>query len=248
MKFEIDPFDNYFASAMESEKELLDSNSDLVEALRTYHEFIVKCVFAEQESLSPIQCLLALHAFMIYLASIRVTFSGHAAATFPLFRTSLEASCYAFLIGETPDLQQIWMERNRTGDALKLCRREFTSAVKDTAEKIQTKSWVSESTEDWIKQAYDAAIDFGAHPNPRGIWPYVQFKENRPDGYVAVSLASIYGPKAPETSRCLIACLDYGLLLAVILVSCLEMPSEETVFGLTGLNQIKEKLTKAYFP
>ena len=38
MKFEIESFEKYFASAVETEKELLESESPLVAALRTYHD------------------------------------------------------------------------------------------------------------------------------------------------------------------------------------------------------------------
>ena len=79
MRFEIDPFENYFASATDTKKELLDSDSPLVAGLRTYHDFFVEYAFDEQLSMLPVQCLLTLHAFMMYLGSMRVTFSGHPA-------------------------------------------------------------------------------------------------------------------------------------------------------------------------
>ena len=185
---------------------------------------------------------------MLYLSSIRIAISGHGEAAFPLFRTALEASSYAFLIGERSQLQQIWLERNNTEETLRLCRKEFKLAIKDTASLIQKKSWATSNTADWIIQAYDAAIDFGAHPNPKAIWPYVQLDDDRPDGYVSISLTSIYGPTSHETSRMMIACLDFGQLIAVILTSCLEDPPEETLVELNELNDLKEAVIKHLFP
>ena len=248
MKFKIDPFEKYFESARETELNILESNLLLFDALRTYHGFFSGRLFTEHTSMSPVQCLLALHSFMLYFCSIRIAISGHRAATFPLFRTALEASSYAVLIGERPQLQQIWMERNHTPEALRLCRNEFRSAVKDAARIIQTKSWATARTADWVVQAYDAAIDFGAHPNPKAIWPYVRMDEDRPDGYISISLSGIYGPTSHETSTALLACLDYGLLIAVILTSCLEHPSNETLIELKELNDLKESLTEELFP
>ena len=72
--------------------------------------------------------------------------------------------------------------------------------------------------------------------------------EDRPDGYISISLASIYGPTSHETSRALLECLDYGLLIAVILTSCLEDPSNETLIDLNALNELKESLTEELFP
>ena len=242
MKFRLDPFDKYFASARETEKELLKAKSPLVAALRSYHDFFTEHLFTDKNSMSPVQGLLGFHAFMIYLCSIRVAISGHGAATFPLFRTALEASCYAFLFGETPELQGTWLERNSTGEALKLCRKKFNSAVKDTAKKIQEKSWIAPNTEDWINQAYDDVIDFGAHPNQKAILPYIQINEDRPDAYVSITLGGLYGATSIATSRSLLACLDYGLLIALILVSCLDEQSKDTIVALHRLNDLKEKI------
>ena len=242
MKFRLDPFDKYFASARETEKELLKAKSPLVTALRSYHDFFTEHLFTDKNFMSPLQGLLGLHAFMIYLCSIRVAISGHEAATFPLFRTALEASCYAFLVGETPELQGVWLERNSSEEALKLCRKNFNSAVKDAAKKIQEKSWIAPNTEDWINQAYDAVIDFGAHPNQKAILPYIQINEDRPDAYVGITLGGLYGATSLETSRSLLACLDYGLLIALILVSCLDEQSKDTIVALHRLNDLKEEI------
>lgn len=148
MKFQIDPFESYFESAREAELEILESNSPLLAALQTFHDFFVRRLFTEQTSMSAVQCLLALHSFLLYLSSIRIAISGHGAAAFPLFRTALESSSYAFLIGERSQLQQIWLERNNTEETLRLCRNEFTLAIKDTASLIQEKSWATSNTAD----------------------------------------------------------------------------------------------------
>ena len=247
MKFEMGSFDKYFAAAAETEKELLESASPFVEALRGYHRFFAEHVFAEQDRNSPVQCLLAMHAFMVYLGSLRVTFSGHASAAFPLFRTALESACDAFLIGEKANLEDVWLSRNRSAEALKSCRRAFVSAVKVAAASIQKKSWIGAGTEDWIRETYDAAIDFGAHPNPKSVWPYVAVDDEREDGHVAVSLTSLYGAKSHATSRCLVACLDYGLAIAVVLASCVDDPSDEVLLSIKEMNELKEMLVRECF-
>ena len=248
MKFEIEPsFDTYFTSAEETTREILNTDSPFVAALRTYHLFFVEHIFTEETTMSPIQAMLAMHCFMIYLSAIRVAISGHEAATFPLFRTALETSCYAFLIGETVDLERVWLQRHNTPEALKICRRKFTSAVNDTAKSIQAQDRISKGTEDWINQAYDAAIDFGAHPNPKSILPHIWIDEDRLDGHVGVNLAGLHSATSFEISRSLMACLDYGLLIALILVRCLEENSDADLIALNELNDLKEQLTGEHF-
>ena len=248
MKAKIEPFDNYFAAARDVEKELLDGEFPLVAGIRKYHDFFVDHVFSETNPLSPVPALLAMNAFMIFLSSIRVAMSGHGAAMFPLLRTALEASCYALLIGDSNEHREIWLKRDSTPEARKLCRRKFRSAVSDAAKRIQAKRWAGSNTEEWIKQAYDAAIDFGGHPNPMGVMPYVRANKDHPDGYHHISLAGVYGAESFETARCLLACLDVGLLIALILSNCRDEPCEDAVLALNRLNELKEELTKECFP
>ena len=237
MKAEIEPFDNYFVAAREVEQELLGGESPLMSGLRRYHAFFADHVFSATNPLSPVQGLLAMDAFMVFLSSIRVAMSGHGAAMFPLLRTALEASCYALLVGDSDELREIWLKRNSTPDAPKASKRTFRSAVADAAKRIQAKSWIASNTEAWIKQVYNEAIDFGAHPNPKGIWPYVRINEIRSDGYDHVSLASVYEADSIETARCLMACLDFGLLIALILSNCRDEPCEDAVIALNELNE-----------
>lgn len=248
MKTRIEPFDNYFAAARDTEEELLGGEFPLMAGIRKYHEYFVDHVFSETNPMSPVQALLAMNAFIIFLSSIRVAMSGHGAAMFPLLRTALEASCYALLIGDSDEHREIWLKRDSTPEARKLFKRKFGSAVPDAAKRIQAKSWIAPNTEAWIRQAYHEAIDFGAHPNPKGVMPYVRINKDRPEGYRLVSLAGVYEANSFETARCLMACLDFGLLVALILSNCRDEPSEDAVVTLNQLNELKEELTIECFP
>ena len=179
---------------------------------------------------------------------VRVAMSGLGAAMFPLLRTGLEASCYALLIGNSDEHREMWLKRDSTPEARKLCRIQFGSAVPDAAKRIQAKSWVAPNTEAWIKQAYDAAIDFGGHPNPRGVMPYVRANKDHADGYHHISLAGVYRAESFETARCLMTCLDVGLLIALILSNCRDEPCEDAVLAFNRLNELKEELTKECYP
>ena len=41
--------------------------------------------------------------------------------------------------------------------------------------------------------------------------------------------------------------LDYGLLMAVILTSCVDSPPRETLLGIVELNELKEALVRRCF-
>lgn len=249
MKFELHPsFDKYFIDADENTSELLASDSSLIAGLRQFYAFFVEELFTVELTMTPAQALLAMNAFMLYLSAIRVALSGHEAATFPLFRTALETASYSYLISTKPDLENIWLKRNASSEALKTCRKTFASAVKDAAKSIQAQDRVSEGTEKWINFAYDAAIDFGAHPNPRSVLPHIRFDHDRSDEHVGLSLIGLYSPTSFEASRSLMACLDYGLLIGLILVCSPKNQTDRLLIALGRLNSLKEDLTRDHFP
>lgn len=248
MKFELkSSLDSYFKDADESTNVSLNSDDELIGAIRIYYTFFVDELFIDKNQLKPFTAMMALNSFMLFLASVRVSLSGHEAATFPIFRTSLEAACYAFLIGEESETENVWLSRHKNEEALKACRRKFTSAVKDTAKKIETLDFISPGTREWINNAYDGAIDFGAHPNPRSVLPHMKIDEDRVDGYVGINLVGLHSPNSHEHNRSMMACLDYGLIVMLILICCVKPKSDDLILGFRRMNDLKEKLSVELF-
>ena len=248
MKFEFKPsFESYFEGADLITKVALNSNSELISAIRQYHAFFIDDLFVDNNNFPPIPAMLALNSFMLFLSAIRVSLSGHEAATFPLFRTALESSCYAYLIGNVTGYEEFWVNRNRSDNALKKCRGKFSSAVKDTAKRIQLMDFVSAGTEKWINDAYDGAIDHGAHPNPKSLFPHMHINEHRADDFVGVNLVGLHSCDSHPHNRSMMACLDYGLLIALVLVCSLEKKSDKLLLALNSLNELKEKLSVELF-
>lgn len=229
-------FDDYIASGDATTKALLQADSDLVKAIRTTHDFFAKELWAQGGGMSPIAMMAAMNAFMLYLAGVRVAMTGHAAAIFPLLRTALESACYAFLMSRNPDLERVWLDRHRDKAGLAACRKSFTSAVKDTAKGINA---IQADSGDIVLQAYEAAIDFGGHPNVRSVFGHVSVNDPGGDEY-HVNLAGLYGPEAREISQALVACLDFGQAIAIVLLRSLKDPTEDQGRALDALNDGKE--------
>jgi hypothetical protein len=128
-----------------------------------------------------------------------VALSGHPASTYPLFRASLEAACYAFIMSEDNALERVWNDRHDSEEASTKCRRRFTPAVKETA-RIFEDAQPEQGFADLITEAYQASIDFDAHPNPRSIYHHVRLSD-RAGGTQLVELIGLYSPDNFEVSR-----------------------------------------------
>lgn len=233
----------YISQGNETTKSLIDSKSDLYEGVKTFYDFFANDFLTKEELDSPIAAFLAMNAFMLYTSSIRMTLTGHVAATPPLFRTALESACYAYLIQKDPVAESIWLSRHRDENALVDCRRYFTSAVKKVAQGIAVDS---PHHEGWINDGYQATIDFGAHPNPLSVIGHLNTVD-REDELQEITLIGLYSSESFEIKHHLMGCLDYGLLIAIIITHSLKQPSADLSRKLFELNELKEKLTEEHF-
>lgn len=234
-------FDDYFTSGEKSVRNLLNENGSLIRALKRNHDYFVKVLWSDEHEVEPIAGLLGINAFMMLLAGIRIAMTGHAAAIFPTLRTALEYACYAFLITDNPALATIWSDRNKDDASLRSSRGTFTGAVRAAANRLNE---IQQGSGNWILEAYDTAIDFGAHPNPRGVIGHISFPPKGSGAtYQEVNIIGLYTSEHFETERALVACLDFGLAIAVVLTRCRMEYSERIQRELDELHYQKESVT-----
>jgi hypothetical protein len=104
-----------------------------------------------------------------YRAACGTSMAGQLPETFVLLRSCLEYSGYALLIHRKRDLEMIWICRHSGGDARLSMRRAFSASEAKNA--VQS---TDPGLGDWYSDLYESAIDFGAHPNPKGITPIIR--------------------------------------------------------------------------
>lgn len=237
--------DSYMAAADETAAELLQGDDCLVAALRRYDEYLRCGLWAHVVGSSTIASILQMNAYMVFLAGVRMALSGHATAVFPLLRTAMESAAYGLLIERDPVLAEVWTHRHRSEADKKACRKAFTFD-----QGIVHLKEMAPDVYDLAKLAYEGAIDFGAHPNLKGVASHLSINENRPDGMTAVTLASLYGSAHVKTLRGLCVCLDFGFAIIGMIALATPDPSEDRVKRLIeelqALNDLKEDAVASY--
>lgn len=237
------PFHDYFKFASETAQiNLKEDPSGILTEMKKVHTFYADHIFSDGNGMDQIAVLLGIQAYYSLLAAAKVAISGHAAATYPLYRTAIEAACYSFMINHDPELSKIWIDRHKDDASKKLCRKGFTSAVRDAAKLIEKHAYISDGTEQWIADGYDLSIDFGAHPNPNSIFHHVTINEEYSPEEVSIDITALHGPNDGETKRALLALLDYALLVSVILVARRQNVPDDALMQLHELNANKDKL------
>lgn len=99
-----------------------------------------------------------------FLASCRLSMSGQAVETFPLLRSCLEYSLYALHINENPDLAEIWIRRHENPESLREVKRSFQHV-----QVMKTLLNCNAELHSDLSRLYERTIDFGGHPNERGV-------------------------------------------------------------------------------
>jgi hypothetical protein len=113
---------------------------------------------------NPITPALLHRSYSAFLASCRLSMSGQAVETFPLLRSCLEYALYALHITENPAFAEVWLRRHENEESLRKVKRSFQHVR--VMETLLNRDAV---LHDDLFQLYEQTIDFGGHPNERGV-------------------------------------------------------------------------------
>jgi hypothetical protein len=209
-----DHLQRYLDSADEIATEIRQLDPDAYKLLKECVDHIQALSTSKQ--LNPVSMNLAVNSFFILLSAVRTAISGHPAAVPIGLRTSLESAAYSLLTTENEGLAEVWLKRHKSKEALRLSRRTFSSAVKDAAKVIGRSN---SDLEFYVLGLYEAAIDYGAHPNPRAMLGHLSFEDL--EEFTQFNFGCLYGWGA-KTGAGLIACLDYAIAVIVLLATAAQ--------------------------
>lgn len=233
--------DHYMQAADETAVELLGGGDQLVKALRQYDDYMRRDLWKNSSKSAGIGSILSMNACMMFLAGARMALSGHSAAVFPLLRTALESASYAMIIERDPTLIDVWTNRHQSEADKKASRNAFTFErgaihLKGLAPEIYGLA----------KQAYEGAIDYGAHPNVKGVAGHLSIDDESDDNYTAVTITALYSSTHIETVRGLCACLDFGLAIIGLIALAPTEIGDGIEDQLQTLSDIKNDATDRY--
>lgn len=112
----------------------------------------------------PLCALMLFRSHAAFRAACGLAFACQLAELYPVARVCLEYGGYALRMSGEHSLAEVWIRRNDSEHQRNKCKREFSNgAVKRSLEaRNQELSTI-------YNNLYDRCIDFGAHPNERGV-------------------------------------------------------------------------------
>jgi hypothetical protein len=176
--WENDPLSSLFANAAFNERAASINFPEVYSLLKQIHS-IYSCVEAaiksddRDERLLP--RILLMRSFSAFFAAVRLTMSGQVFEAAPVLRVAIEQTWYALHVASDPQPPKrgtIWLKRHSTTSGRTRCKTEFSIAnVSKTHEGLDAPSARI------LKQLYEDTVDFGGHPNERGVLASLQREE-----------------------------------------------------------------------
>jgi hypothetical protein len=156
--------------------------------------------------------------------------SGQVSEAYACLRQTLENTLYGFYFSKNPASREIWLRRPESDDAKKKVKNEFT--IRNLLETLAA----SDSREGQIAETlYQETIDYGAHPNERGLMQKLQM--NREEGKAQFEVYSILKGDAPASLLALKRTAQVG----VFSLGIFEVVFRER-FALLGLTDTIQRL------
>lgn len=203
--------ESFLTAGSETTADLLVADAPMIAALREFHDFFVIDLWGAERRISPFVGLLCHNGHFYWLAAVRLALTGQMTGVFPLLRTGLEAYCYAWMIAHDDGLVPTWRDRDQSPAARKACRDAFTPAVSTVAKALEAKVVGGGA---WIKEHYEATIEWGGHPNVRAVVNNLRFPEDDDD--LVMTAIGLHGAESSATAAGVVACLDLGIAMAQV--------------------------------
>jgi len=172
--------------------------------------------FSVDVDVNPFVGVLMMNTYMLLLSGIRQALSGHVVTVFPVVRAALESACYVYLMAKNPERVDVWLRRHANEEDRKACRSTFT--VANAVKELQQ---ISPDMAAYVSAHYDAAIDFGAHPNPRSVLGHLE-SGDVDERYFGITITGVYGRDHWYVNRELLACVEVGLAIAFLFAMSIE--------------------------
>lgn len=179
-------------------------------------DFLRREFFENHNQKSTLPSILAANSYALWMNSVRQVLSGHVAAVHPVSRSAIESACFALIMTNDPTTEPIWLKRHESKTAREKCRKTYTFA--ESKRLLRSKST---ELAGYVEHIYDAAIDFGAHPNVRSIAPHLESRGQTSSGLFQIDFTVVYSRNNWEINRHLLSCVETAHALVFIL-SCIE--------------------------
>lgn len=159
-----------------------------------------------------------------FLASVDLALSGQITPTYMTIRGCLENALYGFHFSKNPKSAKTWLERHESERSLKQVKKEFKPSMMLT--KLES---YDKGVANIAQNIYCDSINYGGHPNPRGLLTNLGLLEE--DSTVKFEVKYL-NPKTVAWQACLKIVAEVGI--CSLLIFKLVFPERFTICNISA--------------
>lgn len=190
-----------------------------------------KAIDVMHDSSNWFELLLFIKARGAFLAASRLGMATQVAETSPLIRAVIENSLYGFFLHKHPEYSKTWLERHKNKEAKKEVKEIFV-----IGSMIDNLKFSNKSLGKIAKKLYEQSIDYGAHPNEKGLM--MALKYTKSNNYVRYDVMHL-----TDNPMAITFSLKFIAQSAVLCLKILQLIIPER-FEITGLDLEIESVSK----
>ena len=226
-----DSFSEFMIMAEENGYATFQNGKPHYKKLSEIHDIFRKAIDAMHNSANWFELLFFIKAHSVFLAASRLGLATQVAETSPLIRSIIENTLYGFYLHKHPEHAETWLKRNRSDEAKKEVKKIFViGTIFDTLRDS------SPSLETIARKLYEQSVDYGAHPNEKGLT--MALKYTKGENSIRYDVTHLTDNPIP-----IIFCLKFIARAAVLCLKILQLVLTER-FKITGLDIDIENVSK----
>lgn len=217
MKINAGTLHDYLTATLENAQDHTDKQPQLMHMVYRMDEIFHQEIFEYDSDVNPAAGLLAMNSYTMLLSAVQQALTGHIVPIFTIVRAALESACYAYLIALDEEKGKIWLDRHSSKSALQMSRNTFTAKKAANELKLRCPEMA-----EYVMAIYDAAIDFGAHPNQKSVFNHLEDIGPVGEEFHGFELTGVYGRNSWQVNHALLACIEYGQAIAFLIAASTE--------------------------
>lgn len=226
-----DSFSKFMTTAEENGYATFQNAKSYYDKLSTIHDIFKKAVDAMHNSANWFELLFFIKAHSAFLAASRLGLATQVTEASPLIRSVIENSLYGFFLHKHPEHSKTWLKRHESETAKKEVKKIFIiRAMVDELKSSDTK--LGEIAE----KLYEQSIDYGAHPNERGLTTALKY--SKLEGAIRYDVVHLTADPIP-----ICFCLKFIAQSAILCLKILQLILPER-FKIAGLDLEIGKISK----
>lgn len=166
-------FSEFMIAAEENGYATFQKEKAYYDKLSTCHNIFNKAIDSMHNSEYWFELLFFIKAHSAFMAASRLGLATQVTEASPIIRSIIENSLYGYFLHKHPEYHEIWLKRHESEAAKKEVKKVFN--IRTMIDELKSSD---AKLGEIAETLYEQSIDYGAHPNERGLTAALKYTKS----------------------------------------------------------------------